>query len=177
MAKHALVFGIEDYEHLEGLDLEGPRSDAIAVANLLINRFGFESGLPQSRWAYGFPVERDYVIAAFDELCERVEKDSDRAVSVVVFYSGHGARLAVDGRHFEALVPSDSGRRSETGDRETRYVFDVEIQRRLDRLRAKTDDVVLILDCCHAGSLDRAADAHRAMKASEHFGKIVLAVR
>lgn len=157
MAKHALVFGIEDYEHLEGLDLEGPRSDAIAVANLLIHRFGFEPGLPRSRWAYGFPVDRDYVIAAFDELCERVEKDTDRAVSVVVFYSGHGARLAVDGHHFEALVPSDSGRPDATGKQEQRYVFDLEVQQRLDRLRARTDDVVLILDCCHAGSVDRAA--------------------
>ncbi len=150
MAKHALLFGIQDYPHLEGQDLAGPRNDIIEIGTLLLDRYAF----PDDHVSAYFDgaIDRETVLKGFQELEERVEKDD----IVVVCYSGHGSRSIRGGQRVESLVPSDSGRPAPHGDGgENRDIYDLEVNDWIRKLNAKTPNLTLIFDCCHSGSVTR----------------------
>ena len=150
MAKHALLIGIQDYPHLRGQDLAGPRNDIIEIGNLLLDRFFF----PDDHVSAHFEgrINRDTVLNAFKGLEQRVERDD----IVVVCYSGHGSRTRRGDQRIESLVPSDSGRPDPKGDGgDNRDIYDLEINDFIQRLNQKTPHLTLIFDCCHSGSVTR----------------------
>ena len=160
MAKHALLFGIQDYPHLDGQNLAGPRNDIIEIGLLLMDRYAFpddhvsayfDTELDDKTVLKGH-VSRESVLEGFRELEERVDKDD----IVVVCYAGHGSRTVQNGQWIESLVPSDSGRPSPVGDdSKNRDIYDLEVNDWIRKLNEKTANLTLIFDCCHSGSVSR----------------------
>ncbi|MCP4658621.1 MAG: caspase family protein [bacterium] len=146
--RHSLLIGINEYPNLQGGTLQGCKNDVALIGSLLIDRFGF----PEENCIVLLNREatQSAIRSAFDEILRRVGDDD----VVVCFYAGHGSRTADprrDGAMIESIVPSDSGR----GTKANRDVYDVEIDRWVQRLNAKTPYVTLIFDCCHSGSVTR----------------------
>jgi len=148
--KHALVIGIDRYPGLIGRDLRGCNHDADLMQSILVERFGFPAEhILSLRDAEG---TRDRVLEAFAALVDRVEPGD----AVVVYYAGHGSRmrdpLADDpDALIESLVTYDSGR----GTVPNRDILDREIDLAVRQLCERSDNVTLIFDCCHSGSVTR----------------------
>jgi hypothetical protein len=119
----------------------------------------------------GFDVEaridddatRAGIIAAYEQLIDATPSGSTDPV--VLYYSGHGGRTALDGwedlqrrgerSHLRYLVPFDMAASSET---DFRGLLSEELSALQRRLTAKTANVTTILDCCHSGTMSRDAD-------------------
>src|SRR5687768_15032422 len=107
MAKHALLIGVNEYEHVSSLS--GCLNDVELVARVLEKHCGFEdSGLTR---VVDPDNTRADILAAFDAFA-RETQDED---TVLIYYSGHGSQShdreeeepdAFD----ETIVPRDSGR-------------------------------------------------------------------
>ncbi|MEO1088364.1 MAG: caspase family protein, partial [Acidobacteriota bacterium] len=152
--KHALLIGIDSYPHLFEKDLHGTYNDVVSLYGLLREVYGFkQTDITAYLDVDGTSPTRQLMLAAFEALCARVERDD----IVVVAYSGHGSRRAVSGGGFvESLVPQDSGRPSPDGDgAPNRDIYDFELAPYLEALRRQTPWLTVIFDCCHAGSVFR----------------------
>ncbi|HUY36785.1 MAG TPA: caspase family protein [Pirellulales bacterium] len=153
---HALVIGVNDCPDFELPDgglprpLRGAEADADAVANALVEQFGFQE----------VNVEllkgTDATLASIRGAMKRAAERTRSTDQFVFHFSGHGTQLA-DRRPYderddldEALCPHDA-----TADGEHLLVDD-ELGRWLDDLRA--GQVTVILDCCHAGSGTKEPD-------------------
>lgn len=142
-ARRALLIGCQ-VGKLTGCDLDVARM-AKALTGLGFQTQALVQGL----------ATRDGILHAYDALIERAEAGD----AICIYYSGHGSRLenpdftptgAVP-QYLQYIVPVDDG-----GD-DFRGIMSFELSRRLARLTGKTLNVTLILDCCHSGSMSRAA--------------------
>ncbi len=158
--KHALLIGVQDsprmrkhprpemrrqYRLLRGCD-----QDVGLMRDLLVERFGFAGDPARTRVLKTREATRDAILTAVDELVDRAGSDD----VVVIYYSGHGSRMRDPydpDRRLETIVPYDTSR----GPEENRDIPDLEIARWVERLNAKTPNLALIFDCCHAGSITR----------------------
>ncbi|HZS42065.1 MAG TPA: caspase family protein [Polyangia bacterium] len=153
---HGLLIGIDDYPTAP---LNGSVNDIQAIEALLLDRVGVEPrriarlaaprrGRVPTRLSSAIPT-LDNLRAAIGRIVEEA-KPEDR---VFIYYSGHGVQRSIIERRRlisrEALVPVDV--LAEPG--RERYLFDFELNALLDRVR--TDDVTVILDCCHAAGIRR----------------------
>ncbi len=157
--RHCLLIGINEYPHVQGATLSGCTNDVALIGSLLIDRFDFPENEENCTVLLNGEATRAAILAAFDRIAGRIEQDD----VVVCFYAGHGSRIADPRRpeHFiESIVPHDSGR----GDTPNRDIYDVEIDRWVRRLNAKTPYVTLIFDCCHSGSVTRDAFGEAARR-------------
>ncbi len=138
------------------MGLEAPRSDVARVERCLA-LLGFHATIVCEGAA-----TRVAIWDAFETLIARAgAKDQ-----VVIYYSGHGGlapnpayQASARGAdwqppHFQFLVPVDIGASSE-GD--FRGILDLELAVLLERLTLQTQNVVVILDCCHASGTMRQA--------------------
>ena len=146
--KHALLVGINAYPHVRPLG--GCVNDVEAMRTALVERFGFQPD--DVEVLTDAQASRDAMLAAFDRLADRTA-----AGDVVFFqYSGHGSQMTdregdePDGMD-ETIVPFDSGRDPYPN----RDITDDEIFAWLRRLAARTDNITLVFDCCHSGTIDR----------------------
>src|SRR5271166_2046381 len=145
---YALLIGINAYLHVRSLS--GCVNDVEAMGTALVERFGFEPGNVEV--LTGAQATRDGILAAFNRLVDRP------ATGDVVFfqYSGHGSQMTdregdePDGMD-ETIVPYDSGRDPYPN----RDITDDEIFAWLRKLTARTDNVTLVFDCCHSGTINR----------------------
>ncbi|MCB9755857.1 MAG: caspase family protein [Myxococcales bacterium] len=114
--------------------------------------------------AHGFACERrvgaDARRAGILEGLERLIGDTRPGDAALVYYSGHGA-LALNPeyrpgreapRFFQFIVPTDI---DESGDDDFRGVLNLELSGLLARLTEKTQNVTVVLDCCHAARMCR----------------------
>ena len=74
--------------------------------------------------------------------------------AAVVYYSGHGGRVARDGGWDHFIVPTDEDRDDGQG-----YVLAEELSADQRRLAARSVNVTTILDCCHSARMSRRPDA------------------
>ncbi|MET0792229.1 MAG: caspase family protein [Polyangiaceae bacterium] len=99
----------------------------------------------------GNDATRAGILAAYERLIAETQPDD----AVCVYYSGHGGRLAnpyPEGPRFlQYIVPTDHGAE------EFRGVMSFELSALLAQLTARTPNVTVILDCCHAGQMSRSA--------------------
>lgn len=160
--KRALLIGINRYPNLPGHDLSGCVADALALSQLLNERFGFPAA--DISLLLDQQATRDGILQALDRLKEQSSEDD----IVVISYSGHGSQVASEEDDEEegldeTLVPHDSGR----GSHPNRDIRDDEIREYLARLTAKTHHVTVIFDCCHSGSgvRDAFGDKSRGLPA------------
>lgn len=138
VGKYALVIGAQTF------GLEGVVHDARRVADAL-TRLEFSIDLRLAPFA-----TRQGILDGFDALIAKVEPDD----AVVVYYAGHcvvaynldpADRLQT----VQAIVPFDH----ELESRESRMITAWELEIKLAQLTAKTRNVTVFLDCCHAGQM------------------------
>lgn len=142
-ARRALLIGCQTH------GLEGVEGDVERMSTALHARH-FEL----SR-CLGSDATRDGIIAAYEKLIA----DTRPGEAVCVYYSGHGGRVPnpypVGPELLQYLVPTDH----EGG--VFRGVMSFELSSLLARLTAKSPNVTVILDCCHAGQMSRGDAAQK----------------
>lgn len=136
--------------------LEAPNRDAACLERCLAP-LGFVTTVVQDKAA-----TRKGILTAFENMIASAAEGD----KVVFYYSGHGGlmpnpnyRPTARGEcwqppHYQFLVPVDIADSSE-GD--FRGILDLELIALLARLTKRTQDVVVILDCCHAAGTVRQA--------------------
>jgi hypothetical protein len=149
--RRALLVGVNEYPKLDPrYRLHGCVNDVEAMAHILETVAGF----PRD----AITLLRDQE-ATRDRILEELGRLSDEAEpgDIVVFqFSGHGSQMTdregdeADGLD-ETIVPYDSGRRPHPN----RDITDDEIYDWLREVTEKTDNVVLITDACHSGTISR----------------------
>lgn len=151
----ALLVGINKYAQSYIPNLGGCVGDVEALDQLLRERFR-EADLQILSLVDEAATHRGIKDAFSSHLIDNVRRARNQGGDaeppcVLFYYSGHGSRArddsgqSVDG-HDETIVPHDS---------RTPGVFDIkdwELGMLLDELGAYTDNVTVILDCCHSGS-------------------------
>lgn len=154
MARYALVIGINHYDNPNFLPpLSKPAKDAEAVAQFLENTGEFTDvkRLP-NRW---IPAEERYEVVpgkvtkdkVLEALKEILSGEQTKNQEVLIYFSGHGFCLTNDIGDREAyLATSDSQRDGQKA---------ISLERGLNRLlhRSNLSNLVVMLDCCHAGAL------------------------
>jgi hypothetical protein len=149
--RRALLVGVNEYPMLPArYRLHGCVNDVEAMAHILETVAGF----PRDN----ITLLRDHE-ATRDRILEELGRLSDEAApgDLVVFqFSGHGSQMTdregdeADGLD-ETIVPYDSGRRPHPN----RDITDDEIYDWLRQVTETTDNVVLITDACHTGTISR----------------------
>jgi len=151
-AKWALVVGISDYTHFGdeiGGDLPGAANDARAVADVLINRYGFDPD--NVKLVLDGEATRDRLVSELSGWLPSVARPGDL---VWFYFAGHGSQAwDMDGDEDDGLdetvCPADVMRGNTEMD-----ILDDEIGVWLNQI--PTDNVVVVWDKCHAKSSTRA---------------------
>ncbi|MEO1575808.1 MAG: caspase family protein, partial [Pseudomonadota bacterium] len=155
--KHALLIGVNKYPLLgEEYYLWGCVNDARLVGSVLRDRFGF----PEANMTHLLDEDATEagIRAGMAALTDRVQPDD-----IVVFhFSGHGSRkrsqdpAEASGKD-STIMPHDSGRKPHPN----LDIPDKDIHAWLQDLTRKTQNVTLIFDCCHSGTITRDAFGDR----------------
>ena len=151
--KHALVVGVDHYSNLEEqYQLSGCVNDAKLVKRVLIDRFGFVGS--EITELHNASAGRAGILGEMKRLVDEIDKDD----SVFFHFSGHGSRrTSADPEEASGMdstiMPSDSGR----DPLPNLDIVDDEIHEWLRRLSTKTRSITLTFDCCHSGTITRAA--------------------
>ncbi|MGO6840429.1 caspase family protein [Rhizobium ruizarguesonis] len=135
-------------------DLNGPKNDIDLFKALLTGTYGMLDDSDHVRILLDQQATHADIAAAFKEqLVEKAKKDPN---SVFVFYfSGHGS-LAFDDNgdegdgYDETLVAYDS--RSAGGS----DIRDDEIETWINELKTYSQNIVLVIDACHSGTISKA---------------------
>ena len=178
---HALLIGVDDYPIQP---LSGCVNDIDDVQRLLL-----ESGLgatpgsirrltsPRAGTSHPTtvaeaPATFANIRAALADLASERVREIDR---VFIYYSGHGKQVPVTGREGqlfqrETLVPVDFQRTSDPNDSDRTWLFDFEVNEALRRIAARTRQITIVLDCCHAaGSFREGDDPDSAMRSLDQL--------
>ncbi len=167
---YALLIGIDGYNpNRLYKNLKGAVRDINLVASYLLETlkipaervFKLTSPNPevaQTIETKDLPPTYENIVAKFNAITEIAQPGEQ----VYVYYSGHGGRAStiyeeVKGadQYDEGIVPMD------VGDREGRYLRDVELTTLLKRMTDKGLIVTVILDSCHSGGTTRGDAAIR----------------
>lgn len=134
--------------------LRGPENDADLMAGVL-TKYKFEVTK-----CSGYNATRDQILSAWRQLIS----ESSAEDVVVIYYSGHGGLVKSSQNtsdqkggskmplHSQFLVPMDF---DQTTEEDFRGILDIEISHMLRDTTNKTENVTIILDCCHAGRMAR----------------------
>ena len=149
MSRYALVIGSQ-IEALTGVE-----HDTLRMREALRTR-GFVVDV-----RFGDAATRSGILDGYDALIAR----SSAGDAAVIYYSGHGLYSVnsdpVDPvRIVQAIAPTDLRSGS---DADFRGITAWELAIKLAQLTAKTRNVTVILDCCHAAQMTRDAAAHGAV--------------
>ena len=173
---HALLIGIDAYP--PGYNsLGGCVNDIDAIEQLLLDPPGIgispeqirvtrlaaaKPGRPStSRFqAQTLPPTKANLIQALKALAGPAVKPEDR---VLIYYSGHGDQKTWPGSlvWHEALIPHN-GQRIE-------YFYDVEVNALINAICTRTNDLTIILDCCHSAGATRDVSDGRSDVADRHL--------
>ena len=135
----ALIVGINDYEHVPGLNYAV--EDALAIKNMLIN-------------VYGFPRTNVRVLTNSEATQSNIKRELSALVKsagsndrVVFYFAGHGETetLGIEGGDMGFLIPAD-------GDAEDLYLTAIP----MDELRrisswSKAKHMLFLVDACYGG--------------------------
>lgn len=136
----ALVVGLARYDEVSGLP-DAVLQDACDVADLL--RSSEYCGFPAAnvRLLLDEQATLDALRAALAELATASGEDD----TVIVFFSGHGARLGQAPDETSALVPFDT----RLSDLDGSTLSERELSSSLAKIKAKR--LLVLIDACHAG--------------------------
>ena len=163
---HAIVVGVSEYPNLpDGLDLSGPKYDALRVQSMLLQQGVAEANI--QLLADGVPSAvlptKANILKAFAQL-ESNLKPGDFAY---LHFSGHGSQQpsvltgatknsdSVDGLD-EIFLPRDTGAWSKNIGTVENSLSDNEVDILVTRLRNIGANVWIIFDSCHSGTMTRS---------------------
>jgi hypothetical protein len=160
-----VVIGVDHYRYFgpQG-QLAGCVNDAVDVHHFLVDHVGVPAtrlelllapAPERGALAATGPATAAGIRAAFGRLL-----DADDADEVIVFYAGHGIRIAraTTGEYVYGLAPGDA---SAGADGFANLVLGRELNQLVQRLVARGVTPTVIADTCHAGGSLRAAGAGR----------------
>ncbi|PBK66463.1 hypothetical protein ARMSODRAFT_1021270 [Armillaria solidipes] len=156
----ALVIGIDKYRS-DRIDLSGAVADADAVNEFLQKTLRVPTG--QIKNLRNEEATRLTIEAAIKDLGNNpaIKKDDP----ILIYYAGHGAEASApsgwsstNGK-IQMLVPHDFITNGSDDSERGQGVLDMRLSRLLADLAAKkSDNITVILDCCHSGSGTRTDD-------------------
>lgn len=149
---YALLVGI-------GADLPVTVKDATALYNLLIDPSRADYSTEQVALLTETSATRQRILAAFDQLIERISQNPE--ATVIVYYSGHGGRIKrLDGTSEYFLVPYgfDQSSLANTA------ISGREFTDKIETINARK--LVVLLDCCHAGGVPTLKEAGKTFTKS-----------
>ncbi|PVF99210.1 hypothetical protein CPB86DRAFT_814161 [Serendipita vermifera] len=157
----ALIIGINKYQSSQIPELEGSVPDAMAMQRYLEDTMGVPSS--QITTLHDEEATRDRIIQEFYSLMFHSEiKEGD---PILIYYAGHGSTAPTPtgweagGPEIQFLAPYDC--LSNKDGTIINGIPDRTIGSLLEDLaRAKGDNITVIFDCCHSGSLTRPILAH-----------------
>jgi uncharacterized caspase-like protein len=156
--RHALVIGINQYQHLR--KLQNAIRDAREVAERLRSDFGF-----QVNTLFDADATTEKINTALAQCREGYQSEDD----IVIFYAGHGANIPGPGGEAQGyLIPVEASR--ENSDT---WLPEAELIRAARGWRAER--VFLILDACYAGAALRVQDSLLAGERDDQVLKILVA--
>ena len=134
--------------------LSGPETDLSSIAQVL-RLYKFSCTICFIEGRSTFPATRNGIFAAWEQLLQQTSPGD----AVVIYYSGHGGLLEKDKKdvsnkrwRLQYIVPLDI---DQTTPSDFRGITDVEISSFLMKLTKRTDNVTVILDCCHSANMAR----------------------
>ena len=133
---HALVIGIDHYEHEP--ELMTPVNDATEVAELLKNRYGF-----QTQTLLDTDASRDHVIKALEQYASPSSSLTEND-SLLIYFAGHGQRVVQTKQAYWA--PVDAG-----NDSYSHWISATEIADEVKAIPAR--HVLIVSDSCYSGLL------------------------
>lgn len=169
----ALLIGIDTYPGLDAAyRLEGSLADVEAMRRYLVDCLDLAPIRIEQR------LEEEATRQGILQALEKLHAEVEAGELVVIHYSGHGSRLPATktrkGSAFEETIVPYDGRLTEAAPRDIRGS---ELRAKLAPIARKTRRLVLIFDCCHAGTLvrDPLAARVRALpppKADDTVGRV-----
>ncbi len=159
---HVLLIGIDAYPPRYS-SLSGCVNDIDAIEALLLDPPGV--GVPPERirvrrlaaprpnrtsatrlQAETLPPSRDNLVQALKDLAGPQVRPDDR---ILIYYSGHGDEKLFQGSsvYHESLVPHDGV--------DIQRLYDMEINALINAIAARTDDLTIVLDCCHSAGASK----------------------
>lgn len=153
-SKHALLIGIENYNHPKISNLKGAINDVKLIQGVLRERFGFQENdftILLDEQATHSGIEN-----AFKKLIQRVQPNN----FVYIHYSGHGSQTAdlnADERsgQDQTWVSFKTRQPGRENEKDNYDVLDDEINAWLAAIYAKTDQVIFVSDSCHSATVAR----------------------
>ncbi len=162
---HAVLVGIDAYPGPQPAPLGGCVHDIDAIQRLLLGPLAVDPASITRLTAPLDPANEDRAVPSRPPTRRNIEgalralaggrvKPGDR---VFMYYSGHGASVRTEGAQGvilrEALVPVDTT--WDAGGAPQNLLLDVEFNELLRRITEHTDQVTVILDCCHSTGATR----------------------
>ena len=157
---HALLVGINDYQHVR--DLRGSVNDILQIKRVLLGELGFDERNVQT--LTNQEATKENILAALAQLAQQTRAGD----GLLWYYSGHGfmildqdgdeATLDPDDRYDEVLVPYDARPwpKERATDPNSTMLSDDEISQALSSFAGRR--VVVVFDSCHSGSGTRDVD-------------------
>ncbi|PVF91863.1 hypothetical protein CPB86DRAFT_820144 [Serendipita vermifera] len=152
----ALIIGIDEYKSTGILNLEGAKNDARAMEKYLLQTLGVPAS--QIQVLLDNEATRDRIkneLQAFKE-DERIKEQDP----ILIYYAGHGsegkapAKWGLGDQTIQLLVPHDAF--TKVAGETVFPIPDRTIGSLLEAIsKVKGDNITVIFDCCHSGSLTR----------------------
>ena len=131
---YALVIGNNNYKHLEKLD--AAENDAIVIADVLKNKYGFEVELLLN-------ADQETTVDTLFNITNKLKKNDN----LLIYYAGHGELDKAENRGYWLPVDASYEKRSKW----------ISNQTIVDRIKAtKAKHVLLVADSCFSGTLMRS---------------------
>ncbi len=153
---HALLIGV-------GGDLPNTVTDAKGLASILRDDSRCAYPKEQVQTLTGSKSARTAVLAALDELAKLKP-----ASSVIIYYSGHGYRVEQAGKTAHYLMTHGS----DLDSLKTAAISGDEFAAKLEKI--KSNRLLLLLDCCHAGGFSTGDTTKQAKSFSRKVAKAPL---
>lgn len=104
---------------------------------------------------------RDNLVQALKDLAGPEVRAGDR---VLIYYSGHGDEKLFQGSdiYHESLVPHDGV--------DIQRLYDIEINALINAIAARSDDLTIVLDCCHSAGASKDLTDIEAQGADRFLG-------
>ena len=134
---YALVVGNQDYLNVE--DLDTPRNDALEIARVLEQKYGFKVEVL-------LDVTNIQVMEKINDLAETLGEEDN----LLIYYAGHGARIQTGEHENGYWLPVNA----DAPPRNTYWVSNEFVTGHLSRIQARR--VMVVADSCYAGLLSDA---------------------
>jgi len=133
---HALLIGIENYQHLP--PLSSPIEDVTAIGNLLEEKYGFIVDRPLL-----LDATREEILRKFGVFREKLTKDDN----LLIYYAGHGTIDQTTKRGYWQPVNADKSNPAN-------WIANEDIRNALVAMHAR--HIIVVADSCYSGTITRS---------------------